>query len=65
LAQQIQINHALGIGRQKGLPRIAALRHMAGWRRVKPCDVGIDAHRLTGSHSVSLRQPPQLSQSHS
>jgi hypothetical protein len=34
-----------------------AVHHAAGWRRVKPCDVGIDAHRLTGSQSVALRQP--------
>jgi len=29
----------------------------AGWRRVKPCDFGIDAHRSTESQSVALRQP--------
>jgi len=34
---------------------------MAGWRRVKPCDVGIDAHRSTDSQSVALRQPAYLS----
>ena len=31
----------------------------AGWRRVKPCDVGIDAHRSTESQSVALRHPPR------
>jgi hypothetical protein len=29
----------------------------AGWRRVKPCDFGIDAHRSTEWQSVALRQP--------
>jgi hypothetical protein len=33
LAQQIEINHPLGIGRQKELPPIAALRHMV--RRIR------------------------------
>jgi hypothetical protein len=31
--------------------------HSGGWRRVKPCDVGIDAHRSTESQSVALRHP--------
>jgi hypothetical protein len=34
-------------------------RMSAGWRRVKLCDVGIDAHRSTGSQSVAVRQPAE------
>jgi hypothetical protein len=29
----------------------------SGWRRVKPCDFGSEAHRSTESQSVALRQP--------
>jgi hypothetical protein len=28
LAQQIQVNHPLGVGGEKELPRISTLRHM-------------------------------------
>ena len=31
-----------------------------GWRKVKPCDVGIDAHRSAASQGVALRQPAHV-----
>jgi hypothetical protein len=31
--------------------------NQVGWRRVKPGDLGIDAHRSAESQSVTLRQP--------
>jgi len=33
---------------------------MGGWRRTKPCNVGIDAHHLTCSQSVVLRQTAEI-----
>lgn len=32
------------------------MNSMAGWRRIKPCDVGIDAHRASESQSFALCQ---------